>query len=61
VNIYLQEMQQKRAAEARNSVPAKSAAEAVHRMLTKKVIDMDNKGSLCKLLLFWFAITKAAN
>ncbi|KAH8520298.1 hypothetical protein H0E87_001675 [Populus deltoides] len=46
------EMQQKRAAEARNSVPAKSAAEAVHRMLTKKVIDMDNKGSLCKLLLF---------
>lgn len=32
------EMQQKRAAEARNSVPAKSAAEAVHRMLTKKRI-----------------------
>lgn len=45
-------MQQKRAAEAKNLVPAKSAAEAVHRMLTKKVIEMDNKGSLCKFLLF---------
>ncbi|KAJ6755311.1 TRANSCRIPTION FACTOR IIIB 90 KDA SUBUNIT [Salix purpurea] len=32
------EMQQKRAAEAKNLVPAKSAAEAVHRMLTKKRI-----------------------
>nr|TKR91736.1 transcription factor IIIB 90 kDa subunit-like isoform X1 [Populus alba] len=30
------EIQQKRASEARNLAPAKSAAEAVHRMLTKK-------------------------
>ncbi|KAL9341961.1 hypothetical protein Peur_065286 [Populus x canadensis] len=34
-NSFL-ERQHKRVAEARNSVPAKSAAEAVHQMLTTK-------------------------
>jgi hypothetical protein len=37
LKLSLQERQHKRVAEARNSVPAKSAAEAVHQMLTTKV------------------------
>lgn len=37
MNLHLQERQQKRAAEARNSTPPQTAAEATRQMLAKKV------------------------
>lgn len=39
--LYLQERQQKRAAEAKNAVPAQTAAEATRQMLTKKVLMLE--------------------
>lgn len=41
VDLYLQERQQKRAAEAKNTVPAQTAAEATRQMLTKKVLMLE--------------------
>lgn len=43
VDFYLQEKQQKRAAEAKNAVPAQTAAEATRQMLTKKVLMVEWK------------------
>ena len=46
VDLYLQERQQKRAAEAKNAVPAQTAAEAARQMLTKKVLMLEWKYEL---------------